>query len=164
MLGSEVGVHDACLRVLSQRAAGFLRVCGMAAHAGSVCFVPDLPTDFVERLGRPRHDVEAFRAHRGVRVALLHDLALGVEQVEELPACLLVVTDRRPDKPPQVVIDDYGEVAVAPFVADLVDADTDESLKGSVATQPSSRTRAMIALRLRQAIRRSSARRFRARA
>jgi hypothetical protein len=110
VLGSEVGVHDACLRILSQRAAGFLRVCGMAAHAGSVCFVPDLPTDFVERLGRPGHDVEAFRAHLGVRVALLHDLALGAEQVEELPACLLVVTGRRSEEPPAVVVDDYRDV------------------------------------------------------
>jgi len=126
-----------------------------------------LPLDLADPLGR------IGRAEADLRTALPLDLAdplgrigraeadlrtaLEAKQVEELSACLLVVTDRRPDKQPQVVMDDYGEVSVAPFVADLVDADTDESLKGSVATQPSSRTRAMIALTLRQAIRRSSA-------
>src|SRR5487761_1827990 len=127
------------LGVLPEREAGVLELAGDGGLAAPPGRVPDLATDLVEGLAGPLADVEGVQAEGGVLAAFAdHDpdplSGVGTHQsdgpatvlpqlVEEHGERLLVPADRCPDQPVAVVVDDHDQVAVAAFVADLVDPD-----------------------------------------
>ena len=70
---------------------------------------------------------------------------------------LLIVAGRGPHQPPGVVVDHHGQVAVAPAVGELVDADATQPSRRSLSWLASWATRVTIRPTLRQANPSSSA-------